>query len=70
MPMPGWTGAMPYVIAVVELEEGPRMMTNLVGVPPHPKHLVLDVPTGKLYKQQLRERYGAANPAVVQSRAD
>lgn len=26
----------PYVIAVVELEEGPRMMTNLVGVEPHP----------------------------------
>ncbi|MBB3013266.1 acyl-CoA synthetase [Cupriavidus alkaliphilus] len=28
------------------------------------------LPTGKLYKQQLRERYGAANPAVVQPRAD
>ncbi len=24
----------PYVLAVVELEEGPRMMTNLVGVVP------------------------------------
>lgn len=69
MPMPGWTGAMPYVIAVVELE-GPRMMTNLVGVPPDPKHLVLDMPTGKLYKQQLRERYGVANPAAAQPRAD
>ena len=26
----------PYIIAVVELAEGPRMMTNLVGVEPDP----------------------------------
>jgi uncharacterized OB-fold protein len=32
------------VIAVVELEEGPRMMTNIVGVPADPAHLVLDMP--------------------------
>ena len=25
---------MPYVLAVVELEEGPRMMTNVVGCAP------------------------------------
>ena len=25
----GWTGPVPYVIAVVELDEGPRMLTNL-----------------------------------------
>ncbi|SPA39640.1 conserved hypothetical protein [Cupriavidus taiwanensis] len=44
MPMPGWSGATPYVIAVVELEEGPRMMSNIVGVPPDPKYLPLDMP--------------------------
>jgi len=27
----------PYVIAVVELNEGPRMMTNLIGVEPDPE---------------------------------
>lgn len=27
----------PYAIAVVELEEGPRMMTNLVGVAQTPR---------------------------------
>ena len=27
----------PYVIAVVELDEGPRMMTNLIGVNPDPE---------------------------------
>ncbi len=33
----------PYVIAVVELEEGPRMMTNLVGVEPHPDMVRCDM---------------------------
>jgi uncharacterized protein len=31
------------VIAVVELDEGPRMMTNIVDVVPDPEHLVLDM---------------------------
>ena len=26
-----WAGAAPYVIAYVELEEGPRVLTNIVG---------------------------------------
>ena len=34
----------PYSIAVVELEEGPRMMTNIVGTPQTPEALVLDMP--------------------------
>lgn len=34
----------PYSIAVVELEEGPRMMTNIVNVPQTPEALVLDMP--------------------------
>ena len=34
----------PYVIAVVELEEGPRMMTNVVGVEAAPEHLPIDLP--------------------------
>ena len=34
----------PYVIAVVELDEGPRLLTNLVGVAPDPDRLVLDAP--------------------------
>jgi len=39
---PGFTA--PYVIAVVELAEGPRMMTNIVGVEPRPELLPLDLP--------------------------
>ncbi len=29
-----WAGAGPYVIAYVELDEGPRVMTNVVGCDP------------------------------------
>ncbi len=31
---PAWEGETPYVIAVIELEEGPRMMSRLVGCDP------------------------------------
>ena len=41
-PTPGFTP--PYAIAVFELEEGPRMMTNLVAVAQTPEALVLDMP--------------------------
>lgn len=41
-PPPGREG--PYAIAVVELEEGPRMMTNVVDVPQTPEALTLDMP--------------------------
>jgi uncharacterized OB-fold protein len=41
-PVPGFTP--PYAIAVVELEEGPRMMTNIVGCEQTPEALVLDMP--------------------------
>ena len=42
-PAPGFENEVPYAIAVVELEEGPRMMTNIVGVPNTPEELVLDM---------------------------
>jgi uncharacterized OB-fold protein len=31
---PGFREELPYVLALVELEEGPRVMTNIVGCPP------------------------------------
>lgn len=39
---PGFTP--PYAIAVVTLEEGPRMMTNIVDCPQTPEALELDMP--------------------------
>jgi len=40
-PVPGFTP--PYAIAVVELEEGPRMMTNILDCPQTPEALQLDM---------------------------
>lgn len=34
----------PYAIAVVELKEGPRMMTNIIDCPQTPEALILDMP--------------------------
>ena len=42
-PRPDMGGA-PHAIAVVTLEEGPRMMTNIVGCPQTPEALILDMP--------------------------
>ena len=41
-PHPAWTA--PYSIAIVELEEGPRMMSNIVGCEQTPEALQLDMP--------------------------
>ena len=41
-PAPGFEP--PYSIAVVQLEEGPRMMSNIVDCPQTPQALVLDMP--------------------------
>jgi uncharacterized OB-fold protein len=41
-PAPGFEP--PYAIAVVALEEGPRLMTSLVDVPQTPEALLLDMP--------------------------
>ncbi|HYD46585.1 MAG TPA: OB-fold domain-containing protein [Phenylobacterium sp.] len=37
-------GREPHSIAVVQLDEGVRMMTNIVGCPQTPEALVLDMP--------------------------
>jgi hypothetical protein len=43
-PAPGFEDDAPYAIAVVMLDEGPKMMTNLVGVEQTPEALQLDMP--------------------------
>jgi acetyl-CoA acetyltransferase/uncharacterized OB-fold protein len=41
----GWTGPVPYVIAVVELDEGPRLLTNLeTSEPPTPENVRIGQP--------------------------
>lgn len=31
---PAFEAEVPYVVALVELEEGPRLLTNVIGIPP------------------------------------
>lgn len=42
MPAPGYEP--PFTVAAVTLEEGPRMMTNIVDCPADPAALTLDMP--------------------------
>ena len=41
--MPGFREALPYVLAIVQLEEGPRLMTNVVGCDPEAVRIGMDV---------------------------
>jgi len=41
MKAPGFSG--PFIVAVVELEEGPRMMSNILGVPQTHEAVELDM---------------------------
>lgn len=43
--------APPFSIAVVQLEEGPRMMTNIVGCPQTPEALTLDMNVEVVYEK-------------------
>jgi len=45
---PGLADRVPYVIAVVELEEGPKLTTNIVDV--DPDHVVIDMVVQATYE--------------------
>jgi uncharacterized OB-fold protein len=51
-PAPGFEADAPYVIAVVELEEGPRMMANIVGIEPDSALLELDMPLEVVFTER------------------
>lgn len=40
----------PYVVAIVELEEGPKLMSNLVGVEPSPAAIRIDMPVEVVFE--------------------
>ena len=50
LPGPGYKDEVPYVIAVVELDEGPRVMSNIVGVDPTPNSLPLGLPVRAVFE--------------------
>ena len=45
----------PYVLAMIELEEGPRMLSNLINVEPDPKKLKFDMPVDIVIKDAGRK---------------
>jgi uncharacterized protein len=52
-PAPGFTP--PYSIAVVQLDEGPRMMTNIIECPQTPEALQLDMRLEVTFQQLSAE---------------
>ncbi len=66
-PAPGFDDDVPYAIAVVQLAEGPRMMTNLVGVAPTPEALVLDMELRVAFEQRGEVTLPVFTPAEVES---
>jgi uncharacterized OB-fold protein len=51
-PSPGYESEAPYIVALAELEEGPRMMTNLPGSPPDPALLKIGAPLTVTFEQR------------------
>ena len=54
-PVPGFEDDAPYAIAIVQLEEGPNMMTNIVGIENTPENLVLDMPLEVVFEDATEE---------------
>jgi uncharacterized protein len=46
---PGFADEIPYVVAMVELEEGPRMMSNIIDVEADPEHVKIGMPVEIVY---------------------
>ena len=50
-PPPYFANEAPYAIAVVELDEGVRMMSNIRGIENTPENLVLDMPLRVIFEE-------------------
>lgn len=48
-------GTQPHSIAVVQLAEGPRLMTNVVNCPQTPEALQLDMPLRVLFQKESED---------------
>lgn len=54
-PHPAFAAEIPYVVALIELDEGVRMMSNLVGVEPDPEHVRVGMPVEVVYEDVTDE---------------
>lgn len=54
-PHPAFVADVPYITAIVELEEGPKVPANIVGVEPDPENLEIGMPLKAVYTQASEE---------------
>ena len=47
-----WKIKPPYVLAMIELDEGPRMMSNVIGIEPLPENLPVGLPLEVTWEKQ------------------
>jgi uncharacterized OB-fold protein len=45
---PEFAADLPYTVAVIELEEGPRMISNVIGI--EPENIVCDLPVEVVFE--------------------
>jgi uncharacterized OB-fold protein len=45
----------PYILAMIELEEGPRIMSNLINIDPDPAIVKCDMPVEVVFEKQTDE---------------
>ena len=46
---------LPYVLAMIELEEGPRLMSNLIGIEPDATNIKCDMPVEVVFEKLTDE---------------
>jgi len=64
---PGFEADVPYAIAIVQLAEGPRMMSNIVGIDNTPENLVLDMELEVTFREQGEQMVPVFKPVGVGS---
>jgi len=54
-PSPAFNDEAPYVVALIELDEGVRMLSNLVGIEPDPARVKVGLPVEVVYDDATDE---------------
>ena len=54
-PNPGFRALAPYVVALIELEEGVRILSNLIDVAPTPEAVKIGMPVELIYDDVTEE---------------
>ena len=48
-PAAAFADELPYVVAIIELDEGARLMSNMIDVTPDPDHVKIGMPVEIVY---------------------